>query len=326
MRRAVAASLLGLWMADTRSADCAAKAPRPSKVLRARGTSGSGERVPSGPSHGGQVASMDLADPRLHSEESRPDGTPKFRNKRFTGPVFVDGVAPADVRQGQIGDCYFLAAVASIAGSQPEAIQNALKDNGDGTYTVTFKARQTDGGPYVDKHVTVDGDLPVRSFGGPLYGRSGGSNAPENMEMWFPILEKAYAAMFPDGYDAIGNGGVPSSVMEAILGRPPWELFTDGTSEERVWQHVKASLDSKTPVTAGTFSDADDARYANTGVFTDHSYSVLGYTEFNGARYFQLRNPWGESEPWPGDGKNDGVFFLKLDAFVKLFSTLSTVR
>ena len=33
-----------------------------------------------------------------------------------------------------------------------------------------------------------------------------------------------------------------------------------------------------------------------------------------------------ESEPFPGDGKNDGIFFIKLDDFMKLYQTVMTVR
>jgi len=62
--------------------------------------------------------------------------------------------------------------------------------------------------------------------------------------------------------------------------------------------------------------------YANSGVYANHAYSVLGYEVKDGVKYVQVRNPWGESEPFPGDGKNDGIFKLKLDDFTKLYSTL----
>ena len=42
-------------------------------------------------------------------------------------------------------------------------------------------------------------------------------------------------------------------------------------------------------------------------------------------KYVQLRNPWGESEP-AGDGKDDGIFYLPMDKFQKLYQTLMTVE
>ena len=74
---------------------------------------------------------------------------------------------------------------------------------------------------------------------------------------------------------------------------------------------------------AETHGHDQDALYANSGVYANHAYSILGYEKAtDGTRFVKLRNPWGESEPFPGDGKNDGIFKLKLDTFVKLYSNL----
>ena len=61
--------------------------------------------------------------------------------------------------------------------------------------------------------------------------------------------------------------------------------------------------------------------YANTGVYGDHAYSILGYEKTGTERYVVLRNPWGESEP-AGNGANDGVFKLKLEEFQKLYDNV----
>lgn len=268
----------------------------------------------------------DLPDPKLHKDELNADGTPRFQSKRYTGPLFRDEPTASDVKQGQIGDCYFPSAIAALAHVQPQAIKNAIKDNGDGTYTVTFKVPQGSSGAFKDKQVTVDGDLASRSWGGPLYGSTTGDTSTTKLEMWFPILEKAYAAMHPGGYNDIGNGGLSSEVFQSILGRPLFDVNTDWSSKDKVWTRIKTSLDAKLPVSAGTHGEDEKARYTNSGVYPDHSYSVLGYKEEAGQKMVQLRNPWGESEPFPGDGKNDGVFWLKLDDFMKLYQTVMTVR
>ena len=207
---------------------------------------------------------------------------------------------------------------------QPDALKKCIKDNGNGTYTVTFKEMDSRGG-IKEKEVTVDADFYVRSWGGPLYGSSAGENSPEKMELWFPLLEKAYA-QYKCSYNTIGNGGVSSEIFQLILGRPQYDLTTDWSSADKIWTRIKTSLDNKMPVSAGTHGDDQSARYTNTGVYADHSYSVLGYKEEAGVKYVQMRNPWGESEPMPGDGKNDGVFFVKLDDFMKLYSNVMTVR
>lgn len=273
----------------------------------------------------GGTGGVDLPDPKLHKDELNADGTPKFSTKRYTGPLFKDGVKAGDVKQGQIGNCYLPAAVAALAHSHPDVLQNMIKDNGNGTYTVTFKEKDWRSGGFKDKPVTVDGDLYSRTWGGPLYGSSAGETGEKTMEMWWPVFEKAYA-QWKGSYDAIGNGGVASEVFEEVLGRDSNDLYLRwDNNQDRVWNRVKSSVDAGLPVAAGTYGKDEAARYTNTGVYANHAYSIVGYEEKNGVKYLKMRNPWGESEPFPGDGKNDGFFSLKLDDFMKLYQSLYTV-
>ena len=94
--------------------------------------------VPGGGGGGGDL----IKEPALRTDELHAHGTPKFSTKRFTGPLFNNGPTPQDVQQGQIGDCYFPSAMAALAQNNAEAIQNMIKENGDGTYTVVFKERR----------------------------------------------------------------------------------------------------------------------------------------------------------------------------------------
>src|SRR5690606_36561200 len=60
------------------------------------------------------------------------------------GKAFLSGggdsndIDPNDVSQGQLGDCYFIASLAAIARQNPDLIREMIRDNGDGTYTITF--------------------------------------------------------------------------------------------------------------------------------------------------------------------------------------------
>jgi len=263
-----------------------------------------------------------VEDPALHKDELNADGTPRFAKKTFSGPLFTDGAKPEDVKQGQIGNCYFPAAMAALAKSDPDAIQRMIKSNGDGTYTVTFKEMDYATGRFKNVDVKVDGDLYVRSYGAPLYGSSNGDGSAERMELWYPLIEKAYAA-WHGSYNDIGDGGFSSDVLQAVLGRPGRDMTvsTAPTTMERTWAQIKRGVDASWPIAAGTHGSSTDGLYTNTGVYADHAYSVIGYEERNGERYVQLRNPWGESEP-AGNGANDGVFSLKLADFARLYQTL----
>jgi hypothetical protein len=278
--------------------------------------------VPGSP--GNPTGVVDLPDPALHKDELDANGKPRFAMKRFTGPLFKDGVDMADVEQGQLGDCYFPSAMAALAKAQPEAIKNMIKDNGDGTYTVTFKKKDWSSGRYVDVPIKVDGDLWVRAWGGPLYGSAGGDKSEKGMELWFPLIEKAYA-QWKGSYNAIGNGGMSSQVFQECIGRDAVSKSIEYMGADELWQSIKNAVDNHLPASAGTHGEEEDALYTNTGVYADHSYSIVGYKEKNGERYVTLRNPWGESEP-AGNGPNDGVFDLKLADFQKLYETFMTVR
>ncbi|MBL8922225.1 MAG: hypothetical protein JNJ54_25470 [Myxococcaceae bacterium] len=267
---------------------------------------------------GGAPANTDLIpDPALHADELDSAGKPRFSKVNFTGPLFVDGAKPEDVQQGQIGNCYFPAAIAAIAKQNPDVINKMVKDNGDGTYTVTFKQKDWSSGRFKDVPVKVDGDLWARSYGGPLYGRSSNSSDPKKMELWYPLVEKAYA-QWKGSYNEIGNGGHASDVFEAVVGKDGQDMYISSGNLDRVFETIKRSIDNKQPVAAGTYHDE---RYANTGVYGDHAYSILGYEQTGTEKYVIIRNPWGESEP-SGNGANDGIFKLKLQEFGKLYQNL----
>lgn len=259
--------------------------------------------------------SVDIEDPKLHRDELNADGTPRFEKIRFEGPLFENGVNPVDVRQGQIGDCYLPAAIAAIAQCQPDLLRNMIVQNPDKTYTVTFKERTRAG--FRDVRVKVDGDLYVRAFGGPLYGSTNGPQDKQQLEMWWPILEKAYAS-WKGSYDVIGSGGLSSDVFTDLLGADATIMRVSPSRKEAVWSTIKAGVDGKRPLCLGT-SD-DDARYAGTGIYGNHAYSVFDYkVEANGQRMVMIRNPWGQSVP---NELNDGICWMKLEDVVNLFDSL----
>lgn len=270
---------------------------------------------------GGASSGVDLEDPAPLDTDLTTDGAARYAKARYTGPLFIDGPAPSDVKQGAIGNCFFPAALAAVAHVRPDAIEDMIKDNGDGTYTVRFYSGDWSG-PGAPAYIDVDADLYSRSYGGPVYGASlGGSTAADKMELWFPLVEKAYAK-WKGGYRDIGKGGVSGRVMQEVMGaRYDYEVLA-ATSADNVYAILQRAEQKGWPATAGTFGKERADLYTNTGVYANHAYSILGTEEENGTKYVKLRNPWGQSEPgW--DGRNDGIFRLELDKFTKLYSSIA---
>ena len=145
--------------------------------------------------------------------------------------------------------------------------------------------------------------------------------APTQMELWFPIFEKAYAAL-NGSYEAIGNGGSPADVLSAVLGRDPFSRPLSTAAQ--LWKDVKASIDTK--VASSFCTSKDDTRYEGTGIHADHCYSILDYrVAADGTREVLVRNPWGYDEPG-ADGNDDGSFWYSVEDCVKQFTYFFTVR
>ena len=254
-----------------------------------------------------------------------PEGSSMGRSslslKRYTGPLFVDGPAPGDVQQGSIGNCYFPASLASVAHHAPQSIKDAISDNGDGTYTVRFfKPGDTMPRPRVE--VLVNGDL----YGGgrPTYGRGMTGSGPDKMELWFSLIEKAYAK-WKGSYQTIGKGGWAGDAMSAITGGvEDWDLLADIKADD-AFKRIKQGEARGWPMASGTFANGKGPSLSGTGLYNNHVYSVLGCEEEGGVRYVKLRNPWGSSEPG-NDGKNDGFFRLELDKYMKLYEELIIIK
>jgi hypothetical protein len=211
------------------------------------------------------------------------------------GPFGPDGKGRpdlTDIDQGDLGDCWFLASLGAIAQSDPEWIGRHIRDNGDGTYTVTLYDRQGDG-DYEPVEITVDGDFPVDADGDPVYSQAASGN-----ETWAMIYEKAFA-QWKGGYSDI-EGGWGDDGMEAIYGREFDSLDPgDMSDDDLVWQlnQDPVTVGTKNPARLGDWvlpwdRDLVD-EFDDLNVVDSHVYTVKGTFERDGQTYVDLYNPWG---------------------------------
>ena len=111
-------------------------------------------------------------------------------------------------------------------------------------------------------------------------------------------------------YRSLGQGGIPFSVLEALLGTAHSVPVTDAslTGELRTLHAGGAALVAGTKASGAQGSGAD-------WFVPAHAYTVLDYDE--NARTVLLRNPWG-TKPGP-----DGVFRLPLSVFQQVYEDFS---
>jgi hypothetical protein len=225
-------------------------------------------------------------------------------------PQHPDGIDPdSQVNQGTAGDCYFLSALAAVAGSDPGFIKSHIWANSNGTYTVQL----FQGGQPVN--VTVLPDLP-NSGEGPVY-----DQIPADGALWVALYEKAYAQL-SGGYSVINEGGDSKNALAAITGKASGSTYWNSAGELLLFMAtfgqeggppslttIQALLASGQPVTAGTtYNDVwvDDSKNNPLEVVGDHSYRVESvYTDpATGQLMIKLINPWG---PDGTTGSNPGL-------------------
>jgi hypothetical protein len=215
----------------------------------------------------------------------RPDAD--YAYQYVSGSLFQNGLSANDVYQGAVGDCYYVATLASIAQEKPDYIQNMFTDNGDNTFTVRFYRNG------VADYVTVDRYLPTNLSGRAAYAGWGGSSYTSTTnELWVALAEKAYAQLAESGWSRSSTsnnsyadieGGWMSSVISQVAG-----LGTSSSEAVNMTQTQLINLVNSNQVLTVGFVDAAD----NTlGVVNGHAYTITAYNATNGT--FHLRNPWG---------------------------------
>ena len=132
-----------------------------------------------------------------------------YSYSQVSGQLFVNGVSYTDVRQGMVGDCYFLSSLAEIALRNPNAITSMFIVNGDGTYTVRFYNGTT------AQYVTVDQQLPT-SGGNLIFDGMGASATNSTNVLWVALAEKAYVQMNECGWIRPSSWGGGQNVYTGI--------------------------------------------------------------------------------------------------------------
>ncbi|MCT7959405.1 C2 family cysteine protease, partial [Laspinema sp. D1] len=203
------------------------------------------------------------------------------------GQLFQNGIQYTDVRQGALGDCYYLAALAGIALADPNKIKEMFIDNYDGTYTVRFfNNGRTD-------YVTVNRLLPTNPDGTLSFAKVGNSwNTYTNSsnELWVALAEKAYAQINEAGwigqdgtnsYKGIEGGWMHSSVTQISN----WSGSIDYLQSA---SQILQDFNNGKVVTFGSYGQ-DSTK--GSPVASGHAYTMVGYNQSTGK--LKLFNPWG---------------------------------
>ncbi|XP_056228684.1 calpain 2, (m/II) large subunit b [Seriola aureovittata] len=253
-----------------------------------------------------------------------------------SNPEFiVGGATRTDICQGALGDCWLLAAIASLTMNEYVMARVVPTDQGFGDdYAGIFHFQFWQFGEWVD--VVIDDRLPVKD------GELMFVHSAEGREFWSALLEKAYAKV--NGcYEALSGGSTTEG----------FEDFTGGIAENydlrqppsNLFQIIKKALEAGALLgcSIDITSAADSEAVTRQKLVKGHAYSLTGAVEVNyrgrQEKLVRMRNPWGQVE-WTGawsDGSSewnsvqgdcphanaeDGEFWMSFSDFLRHYSRI----
>ena len=279
------------------------------------------------------------------------DWIPENGHWEDIGHFFSEVAEFSDPIQGPLGNCYLIAAMASVAWARPYDIVHRTRATGYGQQEFTNMIVIYDDNGTVNNIEVTESIAVSNVTNAAIYCRSSEQN-----EIWPAIYEKAYAKWLTgttsDHPDITQTaGGSVYLAMQRLTGLNEWHVNTKNYTLDDLWLMVKENSVGKrtfNPMGAATISEymmqQEGLTFIGSGIAGGHAYSILGWDYVNGTKYIIFRNPWGFQETSVGAMSGsvsmyniswwqnidltdpDGVFGIDVKSFQKYFRYIGGVK
>jgi len=231
--------------------------------------------------------------------------------------LFRKRSSPDDIAQGQLGDCWLLAALACLS-ERAGAIERCFETR-EINLRGLYKIRLYDGQQEKWIRIIVDDYLPTER-GQPIFAQ------PNGREIWVLLLEKAFAKFCGD-YHSLAGGHIlwafqamtGDNVMQFSREDDKWCRYdmrqpTDENNKRRIglrrtepreeysdeqFYKILQTYDALRSV-MGAGSEQGGSVSTRNGIRPGHAYSIISTKKVKTFSLLQLRDPWGAFD-WSGD-------------------------
>ncbi|XP_040195924.1 calpain-5 [Rana temporaria] len=279
--------------------------------------------------------------------------------------LFVDGISSHDLHQGQVGNCWFVAACSSLASREvlwqkviPNWKEQEWNTEKPENYTGIFHFNFWRFGEWID--VVIDDRLPTIN-NELIYCHSNEKN-----ELWCALVEKAYAKL-AGCYEALDGGNTADALVDFTGGvSEPVELLegeynADANKRNELFERVLKVHNRGGLISCSikATSAADMEARLSCGLVKGHAYAVtdvrkvrlghglMAFFKSEKLDMIRMRNPWGEREwngPWSDSSEewqkvsksereklgvtvqDDGEFWMTFEDFCKYYTDIIMCR
>eukprot|EP01022_Parablepharisma_sp_SALTPOND_P033931 TRINITY_DN8_c0_g1_i1.p3 TRINITY_DN8_c0_g1~~TRINITY_DN8_c0_g1_i1.p3 ORF type:complete len:989 (-),score=126.44 TRINITY_DN8_c0_g1_i1:6417-9383(-) len=278
-------------------------------------------------------------------------------------PCFMDreGLNAGDVAQGELGNCWFVSALSSVAANS----ESLIMSNMDPTLLEALDTQETltqeswgnlkgslfspifhyyaTKGMYVIRfmkdcrwrYVIIDDKLPCRRDKVPIYAKDKNLN-----EFWVSLVEKAYAKLHGNYYNL--RSGFIHEALGDLTGAIPEKIDLDELKEDNdpdptrideFWRDLMVLSGNAVMGCSVRGSTEGQIRFNGipTGILSGHAYAILDVFQIHKSygkgksRLLRIRNPWGDTE-WRGKwADNSEQLQENKDAIIKHYKEVRKV-